>query len=551
MKFDFEELKEVQKNISILKKRTEKFLSDQGTFLNLESPDFHTDAKSLKELKIAVIMDEFTLYCYQPECTLLEVSPVCFEQELDSFLPDMLFVESAWNGNHGRWREKLAHGSREYFALAAYCKKRKIPIVFWNKEDPFHFDDFLIIAKTADFIFTTDSDMIPRYRSHITSDKIYHLHFAAQPTLHNPLEIGTRQDKFCFAGAYYRCYPERAEIFERFAQIFLSTRGLVIYDREYGKKRSAYRFPSKYRPYILGNLKADEIEKAHKGYVFGVNMNTVTMSSTMFSRRVFELMASNTVTVSNFAQGLENYFGNLTICTNDTEELISKLEKYCSTETDIHKYRLLGLRKILTNHLYEDRLNDIADKLFHLNLKKRLPDILVISQAENEKECEWVIAEFENQTYDRKQLLLFYDSKIILKNCNQHLNANEKQISLGDIMPSGYIAYFHPRDYYAANYLYDLAYSLRYYNSPIVCKDAFYYFQSSTLCYHSGELYTLGKYAAIRRSIVDVKLVANVHAKDFLLQRDIAGNVLYIDEWNYCENVNCDKCGDVEDMKLP
>lgn len=550
MQFDFAGLDKKRQEIYTSRKQTESLLADKGIVVESDSAEFCTEATSLKELRIAAIMDEFTLCCYQPECTLLEVSPEHFEQELDAFLPDMLFVESAWNGNHGLWKDKLAHGSREYFSLARYCTNKNIPIIFWNKEDPFHFDDFLLIAKSADYIFTTDSDMIPAYQSHIGFDRVYHLHFAAQPRLHNPLEIGTRQDKFCFAGAYYRCYPKRVDVFERFAQIFISTKGLAIYDREYGKKRSAYKFPAKYKPYILGTLKADEIEKAHKGYVFGINMNTVVSSSTMFSRRVFELMASNTVTVGNYARGLDNYFGQRTVCTDDAKMLAAKLEKYCSTEADIHKYRLLGLREILTSHLYEDRLNEIASKVYGINLKKELPCITVVAQVQNPKEAQWILAEYKAQTYMKKRLLIFFGDELITEGFDQSNPSDIAQKRFETLGESGYVACFNPLDYYACNYLYDMVYSLRYCEAPIVGKDAYYSMHSGSLQYHSGHLYCYGDGIAVRRAIIDVALIEHMSIKEFLALRDLPGRALYIDEWNYCENTLFTRQPAVEDMEL-
>ena len=67
MKFDYGELGYERKSILAARKRIESFLSDKGISLNLDTPEFHTDAVTLKELKIAAIMDEFTFFCYQPE----------------------------------------------------------------------------------------------------------------------------------------------------------------------------------------------------------------------------------------------------------------------------------------------------------------------------------------------------------------------------------------------------------------------------------------------------------------------------------------------------
>src|SRR5699024_11732130 len=54
--------------------------------------------------------------------------------------------------------------SSEVTDLLAECRKRGIPTVFWNKEDPPHFDDFLPLAKLFDVVFTSDVRLVNEYR---------------------------------------------------------------------------------------------------------------------------------------------------------------------------------------------------------------------------------------------------------------------------------------------------------------------------------------------------------------------------------------------------
>ena len=61
-------------------------------------------------------------------------------------------------------------------------------------------------------------------------------------------------------------------------------------------------------------------------------MNSVNQSQTMFARRVFEMLASNTITVGNYSRGVKNLFGDLTICTDDSTEMNRQLSLYCSNE---------------------------------------------------------------------------------------------------------------------------------------------------------------------------------------------------------------------------
>ena len=55
------------------------------------------EAKSLKELRVAAIMDEFTLGCFSPECQLTELTPQGWRQEMEMARPELLFVDADCN----------------------------------------------------------------------------------------------------------------------------------------------------------------------------------------------------------------------------------------------------------------------------------------------------------------------------------------------------------------------------------------------------------------------------------------------------------------------
>ena len=150
--------------------------------------------------------------------------------------PVLLLVESAWRGNNGGWRNRIVgyediedNPLRE---LVQYCRSNGIPTVFWNKEDPPHFDNFLGAAREFDFVFTSDADCVPRYRKALGNDRIYVLPFAAQPRLHNrPREEGWPNYPVCFPGSWVpRRYPERAETL-RYLLDPAIPHGLHIFDR--------------------------------------------------------------------------------------------------------------------------------------------------------------------------------------------------------------------------------------------------------------------------------------------------------------------------------
>ena len=212
----------IDKHIAYFKERKQEIVqelekigvSSEELEQKKESLLFKLNKKSLKELKIACVMDRFTLDSYTPECDLLELTPDNWKQEIESFQPDLVFIESAWQGKDKLWYRKIANGSKEYFEMTSYCQTKGIPIVFWNKEDPVYTDTFMPVARMADFVFTTDIDCIKKYKDTLKHERVYLLHFAAQPQIHNPIEKYNRKDKFCFAGAYYHKYKERSEVFD-------------------------------------------------------------------------------------------------------------------------------------------------------------------------------------------------------------------------------------------------------------------------------------------------------------------------------------------------
>ena len=69
----------------------------------------------------------------------------------------------------GDWENKITKDERSdrsiLFEILKYCKENKIPTVFWNKEDPVHYNNeyggsFSDTAKNFDYIFTSAEECI-------------------------------------------------------------------------------------------------------------------------------------------------------------------------------------------------------------------------------------------------------------------------------------------------------------------------------------------------------------------------------------------------------
>ncbi|MHC8944722.1 glycosyltransferase [Advenella incenata] len=520
-----------------------KALSPQ--LLLRETGDLLDTQQAPVKLKIAAVMDEFTYHSYAPEAEILQLNPDNWEAQLEEFKPDLLFIESAWQGLDGLWKTKISNAKEEIQGAIAWCKKNEIATMFWNKEDPVHFGTFIPLASMVDFVFTTDIDCIPKYKKKLGHSRVYLLPFAAQPKTHNPIEIYERKDAFNFAGSYYLRYPERQRDFASLIDTVERFRDVEIFDRNFDNPHPHYTFPEKYKRFILGKLPFSEIDKAYKGYRYGINMNTIKQSQTMFARRVFELLASNTVVVSNFSRGVRLLFGDLVVSSDSSAQLRSQLEAFCNDELSFKKFRLLGLRKVFSEHTYSHRLAYIVAKLSDKTYSVTRPKIFVVAKVNSVEDYNAARKCFNEQCYENKQLLILSSIGTLTRfeGENYHFfdNKNEFVSFLNEMEFAAFVAVFDPKDYYGEQYLSDLALAVKYTHVNIIGKGAHYSFHGGQILLEGdGQQYkpatTLcARASLVRRSALTNKLVNDIYDDPSNLVY-ANGDMVATDEFHYCKN---------------
>lgn len=466
--------------------------------LKLSSSKNKSAIKNLKDLKVACIFDHFTTTCFQNEVDLITFSPKNWESVLLKNVPDVLMVESAWKGNNGTWEFKIAKYNNQdqtsLFSLLKWCKERNIPTVFWNKEDPIHFNKFIHTAKHFDYIFTTDKDMVDRYVELVGHNNVYPLLFSAEPKLHNPIKIvNTREDKICFAGSYYaNRHEDRKKDMNEVLNICL-TYGLTIYDRNYERTRqgaTGFEFPDRFKSSIVGSLKYDEIDKAYKGYKMMLNVNSVKDSPTMFSRRVFEGLSCGTPIISTYSKGIKKIFKDIVLISENKSELEENLEKLLKDELFYREKSLEGIREVFLNHTYKHRIKFILDKI-GINYALTYPKVTVIGVAHTQGEFFELIGLFEKQTWIEKELVIFIDNfdgyVELLNNYNNNdtrtylLTYLPNYNRLTEIVNTEFVAFFASKNFYGENYLLDLMIATIYSGGDIIGKWDFYSYRDKVI----------------------------------------------------------------------
>ncbi|EUJ23613.1 hypothetical protein PGRAN_08143 [Listeria grandensis FSL F6-0971] len=469
--------------------------------------------KRLKDLQVACIFDEFTRTCYEKEVQLLPITPTDWRDVLTENRPHFLFVESAWKGNYGAWEFKIAtynnQSKAELFELLDWCKEQGIPTVFWNKEDPIHFDKFIDTAERFDYIYTTDADMIPKYQERAGHTNVFAQSFAVQPSMHNPIALAEpRVDKMCFAGSYYgNRHEERRKDMEDVLDVALDY-GLAIYDRNHGKPlkdKAMFEFPERYQSAVLGSLPYSEMELAYKGYKYMININSIKYSPTMFSRRVFEGLASGTPVLSSYSKGIRRLFGDVVMISEDTDKLHQQMQAITKDDQIYDQKSLAGIRAVYREHTYQHRLASMLGDL-QLAVPKFTKNVTVMAVARSKRAFLNILKQYQAQTYQGKKLVVFvtmFDEAIQLMNqyntadisvfVHSYMSHYDK---ITEVIDTDYFAYFSDSHFYGKYYLEDLVHAGLYSEADFIGKSKARYefvtdlhFQSSLVAanWHFGK----------------------------------------------------------------
>ncbi|MGW9005116.1 glycosyltransferase [Brevibacterium casei] len=272
--------------------------------------------KPLEQIRLGIIADEFTTETLSHRVQVVPISREDPLAVLDQDL-DAVFIESAWEGNDGEWFRGVGHYGEEEFAalerLLHGAGDRGIPRIFWNKEDPVHIRRFLPTAVHFDHVFTTDASLLSEYLAagESTVRTASALPFYAELSLHNPVQTPASlgAPTAMYAGTYYGDrYAARSKELAAMLRAAVP-HGLTIYDRQYGKADTPYHFPQEFAPQVRGSLPYSEVLNAYRSHIVNLNVNSVTDSPTMYSRRVVEIAASGGVVLSGPGRGVVETFG--------------------------------------------------------------------------------------------------------------------------------------------------------------------------------------------------------------------------------------------------
>ena len=529
------------------------------------------------EIKVAVILDEFSHEAFKYEWTLTALKKNSWKQQLENAPVDFLFVESAWKGNLGEWQYQLTGSSgpkNPFKELVEWCNDSNIPTVFWNKEDPPHYADFLSAARLFDYVFTSDSAMIPAYKRDLGHDRVDVLSFAAQPAIHNPIRprYGWHSRDIAFAGMYFaHKYPERREQMEYLLGGALDASakmeiGLEIFSRQLGGDLN-YQFPSPLDSRVVGSLSYAQMLTAYKAYKVFLNVNSVSESPSMCARRVFEITASGTPVLTAPSTAIPNFFAQEQVPVASSREESTDLSRALVRNPEMNdRIVQTGQRTIWRNHTYAHRAETvIAAALPGLARPVRHPTVSALVSTIRPQQLGHIFRTMAIQHgVELELVLLSHGFEISTKQLedlkaehgftNVTLLSESRDVSLGDCLnrcvdaASGEVlTKMDDDDYYGPNYLDDQLFALSYSGAQVVGKQAHYMYIAShdvtvlrnSFKEHRFTRLVMGPTIMAAREVFDEVRFRTLGAgEDTAFLNDViasSGSIYSADRFNFCQ----------------
>ncbi len=456
------------------------------------------------DLRVAVILDDFSSLAFAYEWDIVPLDRRRWRQQLAVSRVDFVFVESAWKGNGGSWQFQLTGESgpkADFVEFMEHCQSTGIPSVFWNKEDPPHFEDFLPAAKLFDVVFTSDVNMLPKYREQLGHDRVDVLPFAAQPAIHHPIRPGHgfHSREAAFAGMYFaHKYPDRRRQLEMLLGGAIdaelqSASGLEIFSRMLGGN-AEYQFPAGLASKVVGSLSYPQMLTAYRAYKVFLNVNSVTDSPTMCARRIFEISACGAAVVSAPSVAVSEFFPQDEVFVASSRKQAASQIRMLASSPEVHQRAVhKAQRRIWREHTYSHRAEQVVNAVLpERSVKLGLPSVSAIVSTIRPSQLEHLFESVGRQSDVDMELVLIthgfeadgarirslaaesgIDSVVLL--------AAGRDVSLGECLNRGVrassgtaLTKMDDDDFYGADYMRDLLHALDFSRATVVGKQAHY-----------------------------------------------------------------------------
>lgn len=327
-----------------------------------------------RNLKVALVADHFTEVCLGAECRIRNVTPTNYQEVFREWKPDLLFVESVFHGENGAWRYELAKQPRwmrltkpkAIYQTVDFARSLGIPTVFWNKDDGAFFEHFIDVAQHFDHVFTTDRNCLPRYRQRVpAATTVNTLMMPYQPLFHTFTGFEFAVNEGCFTGSYYRKILDgrRAYLDQVFHTAGRTGVLVNVFDRNHDRlsRHFEFRFPKGPGLKVHPRVSHRETARLYKTHALSINVNSVTDSETMCSRRLLEILACGGIMMTNPSPCVDQYFRDYCHVVSTREEMHELFGRMrFGPNADDRERAAAGARYVRAEHTWTHRLGEVC-----------------------------------------------------------------------------------------------------------------------------------------------------------------------------------------------
>ncbi len=256
-------------------------------------------------------------------------------------------------------------------------KNDRFKVVGWFSDDHWRFDDYSKdIAKYMFCSITTDKDALNKYRS--SNLNVIKSQWASNSRYYLPVESNEKYD-VTFVG---QKYPPRGEIIN-----FLQNHDVPI--RTFGRDWNNF-------------VSNEELVSIFSNSRINLNISASSQDINVkqIKGRVFEVPMSSGFLLTDYAEGLEDYFeiGKEIVCYEDEHDLLSKIKYYLEHDEERAEIARNGYKAALERNTWERRFDDIFGKLDSTEWKEAKNDGLIARL----KNVLFSVLKIKAQDYDKK-----------------------------------------------------------------------------------------------------------------------------------------------------
>jgi glycosyl transferase family 1/glycosyl transferase family 2 len=301
----------------------------------------------------------------------------------------------------------------------------------------------------------------------------------------------------CFAGSWRGDkYERRARDAEVLLRPALDLGVLDILDRQAGTPNA---FPAPYARSVLGARSYADTVAAYRDYAAFLNLNSVTASPTMLSRRVFEVLACATPVISTPARAIDELLGDSVIVVESEDDTRKALERITADETYRDHVGQRGYRHVMREHTYSDRVDAMLQTLGLGGSAHTEPLVTIVCSSMRPQRARAVFEALQQQTYPAIEFVFVANADGFDRDLLNELAASttntaathvlhiDQSQPLGtclnaalDIARGSYFAKWDDDDVYGPNFLTDLMLAFGYADAAVVGKTTIYAYIEST-----------------------------------------------------------------------